>query len=108
MVLNLVFSPGIFLLCFQCESIVHNGLKSEKNVQFRKNSKKVELTIIYILFYFLHYFRFLAHCEMRGRFARKEQSEGIGKERKGVKELQFYMARCNTSILVYYHYKNIG
>ena len=107
MVLNLVFSPGIFLLCFQCESI-HNGLKSEKNVQFRKNSKKVELTIIYILFYFLHYFRFLAHCEMRGRFARKEQSEGIGKERKGVKELQFYMARCNTSILVYYHYKNIG
>ena len=107
MVLNLVFSPGIFLLCFQCESI-HNGLKSEKNVQFRKNSKKVELTISYILFYFLHYFRFLAHCEMRGRFARKEQSEGIGKERKGVKELQFYMARCNTSILVYYHYKNIG
>ena len=107
MVLNLVFSPGIFLLCFQCESI-HNGLKSEKNVQFRKNSKKVELTTNYILFYFLHYFRFLAHCEMRGRFARKEQSEGIGKERKGVKELQFYMARCNTSILVYYHYKNIG
>ena len=106
MVLNLVFSPGIFLLCFQCESTVHNGLKSEKNLQFRKNSKKVELTTNFILFFAL--FSFLAHCEMRGRFARKEQSEGIGKERKGVKELQFYMARCNTSILVYYHYKNIG
>ena len=80
-------------------------------MQFRKNSKKAELsTTTYSLcfIYLLHYFHFLAHCEMQGRFARKEQSEGIGKERKGVKELQFYMARCNTSILVYYHYKNIG
>ena len=79
--MNLVISPGIFLLCFQCESTVHNGLKSEKNVQFRKNSKKVELTTNFILFFAL--FSFFSSlwnartvCQERAKRGYRERTEG--------------------------------